>query len=255
MKIIEQGHVIEHITSDILQQIEKAGRNCWKSEDKTGCLLNSCAEYTRKLYTCEGKFIGSECNNCKHHSSLKFANMIIKKGHEAILEFGDIHVRLITNRGVLAELTRHRIGMSYAVESTRYVRYDGRMEFIRPVWCSENLLGLWDFDNPMSEAKAPAFHELYSPEWVFFENCYNAEKDYEYLIEHNWRPEQAREVLPNSLKTEIVVKGNIRAWRHMFQLRCSKKAHPQIRSLLTNLLIDLKEQIPVVFDDIGVKNG
>lgn len=65
-----------------------------------------------------------------------------------------------------------------------------------------------------------------------------------------WRPEQAREVLPNSLKTEIVVKANVREWRHIFLLRCSKKAHPQIRALMLPLLAELKAQLPLVFEDI-----
>jgi thymidylate synthase (FAD) len=78
----------------------------------------------------------------------------------------------------------------------------------------------------------------------------DAENRYLSLLESGWRPEQAREVLPNSLKTEIVVKGNIREWRHIFTLRCAKKAHPQIRALMGPLLSALKEQLPVVFDDL-----
>jgi thymidylate synthase (FAD) len=77
-----------------------------------------------------------------------------------------------------------------------------------------------------------------------------AEDFYCYLLKNGWRPEQAREVLPNSLKTEIVVKGNIREWRHALKLRCSKRAHPQIQALMLPLLDELKNKIPVVFDDI-----
>jgi thymidylate synthase (FAD) len=72
----------------------------------------------------------------------------------------------------------------------------------------------------------------------------------EWNLSGDWRPEQAREVLPNSLKTEIVVKANIREWRHCLTLRTSKKAHPQIRSLLTPLLKELQQKIPILFDDI-----
>lgn len=77
-----------------------------------------------------------------------------------------------------------------------------------------------------------------------------SEISYQDLLHDGWRPEQAREVLPNSLKTEIVTKANVREWRHVFDLRCSKKAHPQIRALMLGLLAELKERVPVVFDDL-----
>ncbi len=70
------------------------------------------------------------------------------------------------------------------------------------------------------------------------------------MLKEGWRPEQAREVLPNSLKTEIVVKANFREWRHIFKLRCSNKAHPQMRALMLPLLSELKTKIPVLFEDI-----
>jgi thymidylate synthase (FAD) len=156
--------------------------------------------------------------------------MLIDQGHHAMLEFGDIIVRFITNRGVTHELVRHRL-CSFAQESTRYVRYDGRMEFIRPVWFDD----LSEFDRNIETWKSAML---------------SAENHYRYLLEGGWRPEQAREVLPNSLKTEIVVKANIREWRHIFQLRTSRKAHPQMRALMIPLLTELREKIPVVFDDI-----
>lgn len=227
-----------------------AGRTYYKSEDKIGC-TKKWGEFCEHPEVFPSNKINQNCTYtaCQYHSSQKFVKMLLDRGHHDMIEFGDIIVRFVTNRGVTHELVRHRL-CSFAQESTRYVRYDGGMEFIRPVWCSEKLIGLWDFDNPESEANTPAFHDLLSPEWVFFDNCCKAENDYKYLIKHKWRPEQAREMLPNSLKTEIVVKGNIREWRHMFTLRCSKKAHPQIRALMLPLLAELKQKVPVVFDDI-----
>jgi len=103
------------------------------------------------------------------------------------------------------------------------------MEFIKPVW--------WDKTNRTMQIK-------------FEEGLKDAEWRYQQLLNGGWRPEQAREVLPNSLKTEIVVTTNLREWRHIFNLRCSKKAHPQIRSLLRSCLRGFKKQIPVIFDDI-----
>jgi thymidylate synthase (FAD) len=226
MKVIEQYHVIEHITPNILQQIERCARNCYKSEDKI-----------------------------TEDSAEKMVKALIKKNHGAMLEFGDIIVRFVTNRGVTHELVRHRL-CSFAQESTRYVRYDGQMEFIRPVWCPEDLVGSylkWEDAQHWVYKHKNQKDNMQIACWL--DSCINDEQKYIFLLDNGWRPEQAREILPNSLKTEIVVKGNIREWRHMFTLRCSKKAHPQIRSLFTNLLIDLKKQIPVVFDDIGGENG
>ena len=140
----------------------------------------------------------------------------------------NIIIKFISNRGVTHEMVRHRL-CSFAQESTRYVDYQSDMEFIKPVWADEK---------PLDEIKF----------WI--ESCERAERDYKMLRSMGWRPEQAREVLPNALKTEIVVKGNIREWRHIFKLRCSKAAHPQIRSLMIPCMKELQGKIPVIFDDI-----
>ena len=103
------------------------------------------------------------------------------------------------------------------------------MEFIRPVW--------WD-----------KWTEKEQNIWI--ESMQNAEKAYLSLIKAGSTAEKAREVLPNSLKTEIVVTANLREWRHIFNLRCSKKAHPQVRQLMTNCCKEFKTFIPVLFDDI-----
>ncbi len=199
MKIIDQSHEIISLPDNLLQVIEAAGRTCYKSEDKI-----------------------------TPDSATGFVARMRDRGHHAMIEFGDIIVRFVTNRGVTHELVRHRL-CSFAQESTRYVRYDGKMEFVRPCW--------W-------EDCTPAQQTLWQQAMADAENRYLS------LLESGWRPEQAREVLPNSLKTEIVVKGNIREWRHIFALRCTKKAHPQIRALMIPLLAELKEHLPVVFDDL-----
>ncbi|MEE4364666.1 MAG: FAD-dependent thymidylate synthase, partial [Desulfotignum sp.] len=199
MKIIDQGHEIISLPDDLLLTIEAAGRTCYKSEDKI-----------------------------TPDSAAGFVARMRDRGHHAMIEFGDIIIRFVTNRGVTHELVRHRL-FSFAQESTRYVRYDGKMEFIRPCW--------W-------EDSTPAQQETWETAMK------DAEKYYLELLKSGWRPEQAREVLPNSLKTEIVVKGNIREWRHMFALRCSKKAHPQIRALMIPLLSELNMRLPVVFEDL-----
>lgn len=243
MKIIEQRHEIISLPENLLETLEKAGRTCYKSEDKIGCSLN---EGTECYY--QDNLISPECDeyHCLKHSSHKFIQTLIKRGHHAMIEFGDIIVKFITNRGVSHELVRHRI-CSFAQESTRYVKYDGEMEFIKPVWL--NNLALGTYQNHKDYEKIPSASPMYS----FLLSCSADESTYKYLLDYEWRPEQAREVLPNSLKTEIVVKANIREWRHIFSLRTSKAAHPQMRALMIPLLEELKEKLPVVFDDIEVK--
>ena len=200
MKIIDQSWEWVQKPELPLELIEGAGRTCYKSEEKIT----------------EG-------------SAKKFVKRILKSGHESVIEHVSASVRFITNRGLTHELVRHRL-CAFSQESTRYVRYDGNMEFIKPVW----------FDSSTSEQK-----------YLFENACSQAESYYLQLLEQKWRPEQAREVLPNALKTEIVVSCNLREWRHIFKLRTSKAAHPQIRALMQDCLVGFKEAIPVLFDDIG----
>lgn len=200
MKLIDQSYKVIDYPENILQKIEKIARTCYQSEEKI-----------------------------KPGSDEKLVKSLIKRGHHSMLEFGDITVRFITNRGVTHELVRHRL-CSFAQESTRYVRYDGDMEFIKPVW--------WPKDEIM-----------YRPSHIrFIKYLEYVEATYKFLLTGDWQLQQAREVLPNALKTEIVVKANIREWRHIFSLRCSKAAHPQMREIMQRLLEDLRTRIPLVFD-------
>lgn len=165
-------------------------------------------------------------------SAEKFVKMLIKRGHHSVLEHVNITVKLITNRGVTHELVRHRLA-SYSQESSRYCSYKGDVTFIKPVWCDDN----WNYEDD-------GYEGYYDWERAMLD----AEKHYNFLLNNGWRPEQAREVLPNSLKTEIIMTCNLRELRHIFKLRCSKQAHPQIRALFLGLLKDVKNRIPVVFD-------
>ena len=214
MKIINQSHKILNISKTALQDIEVTARTCYKSEDRIT----------------EG-------------SAEKLVSNLIKREHLAILEFGDITVRFITNRGVSHELVRHRL-CSFAQESTRYVKYNSEMEFIRPVWLSEEILGE-HFDDSFDPILIPS-----DPEFIFIKSLCEAEESYCNLLDKGWKAQQAREVLPNALKTEIVMKGNIREWRHIFSLRCDKAAHPQMVALMRPLLDEVKTIIPIIFDDI-----
>ena len=196
----------------ILKDIERVARTCYKSEDKISEDDSSARELVSKL---------------------------LKRGHEAMIEFGgDIVVKFICDRGVSHEIVRHRVA-SYAQESTRYCNYSktGEVTFIEPLWLISNNPGDSITNGVYTEGLWKAAMEA-------------SEKAYLSLIEKGWSPQQARSVLPNSLKTEINVKMNIREWRHFFRMRTSKAAHPQMLELTIPLLKEFKSKIPILFDDI-----
>jgi len=170
-------------------------------------------------------------------SSEQFVRNIIKRGHESVLEHVNITVKFICDRGVSHEIVRHRIA-SYSQESTRYCDYtSGRFD------CGITVI-------------EPCFWNRGSQQYYDWEMaCRKAEEAYFDLIKGGATPQEARSVLPNSLKTEVVMTANLREWRHFLKLRTSPAAHPQIREVALILLDKLKEKVPVVFDDIEPKEG
>ena len=163
-------------------------------------------------------------------SAEKFVQMILEMGHETVLEHASASVRFITNRGVTHELVRHRLA-SFSQESTRYVKYGDEIECIKPVW--------WD-DVNYSKARKQ----------IWIDAMESAEKAYHAALKAGDKPEQAREMLPHATKVEIVVTANFREWRHIFELRGSVKAHPQMRALIQDCLHGFAVEIPVVFADL-----
>lgn len=162
----------------------------------------------------------------------KFIKGIIKREHEAVLEHFSFTVRFICDRGVSHEIVRHRIA-SYCQESTRYCNYS------KDDFCSEITV------------IEPLFLEHGTKGYDLWEtSCLIAEEMYFKLLDWGCSPQEARAVLPNSLKTEVAMTANIREWRHFFKLRCSSAAHPQMREVACMLLNMCKEQIPILFDDI-----
>ena len=153
-------------------------------------------------------------------------------------------MRVICDRGISHELVRHRIA-SYSQESTRYCDYDnGHIIFIIPPWIDVES-GEYD------EYVASPFDA--TNDWL--NAMWNLEKGYKSLRKQGWSPQQARSILPNSLKTEIVMTMNLREWRHFFTLRTAKTAHPQMREITTPILKMFKMLIPIVFDDIIIKEN
>ncbi len=183
---------------------------------------------------------GRTCYKSEHNisdgSAEKFIANIIKRGHESVIEHEKITVRFICDRGVTHEIVRHRMA-SYSQESTRYCNYandkfGNELTFIKPCF--------WDESTDEGKAKMMLWEK----------SMQNIENEYNELIEMGAKPEEARSILPNSLKTEIVVTMNLRSWRHFFRLRTSPAAHPQIREIAESLLEELKEKLPVIFGDL-----
>jgi len=200
---------------ELLRQIEKAGRTCYKSEDKI-----------------------------TDDSAAKFVSALIKHGHEAMIEHNAITVRFTCDRGVTHEIVRHRIA-SFAQESTRYCNYsnDKYGNEINVI----DISGGINIDTKMKSFNIDTIDSIIAEWTVAMED---AEKHYLRMIELGATPQIARSVLPTSVKTEIVVTMNIREWRHFLKLRASKESHPQMREIAIPLLDELKTLIPCVFDDI-----
>ena len=161
-----------------------------------------------------------------------FIRRIIKQGHESVIEHVSATVKIVCDRGISHEIVRHRIA-SYSQESTRYCNYSNgkfgkELTFVKPCMF-----------------KYPS--ECYT-RWLT--SCQDAEDYYMALIHYGASPQEARSVLPNSLKTEIVVTMNLREWRHFFKLRTAKAAHPQMREIACMMLQWFKEWLPEVFEDI-----
>ena len=165
-------------------------------------------------------------------SAPAFVAGIIKRGHEAVLEHCSFTVKFICDRGVSHEIVRHRMA-SYCQESTRYCNYSKE-----------------GFGSEITVIE-PCFWKTFSRHWVLWrDGCEAAEESYFLLLEQGATPQEARSVLPNSLKTEVVMTANIREWRHFLKLRCSPAAHPQMREVALILLDKVHWLIPVCFDDI-----
>ncbi len=187
-------------------------------------ILKKLERYGRTCYKSEEKITLDSAKN--------FIRTIIKSGHESVIEHEKITVRIVCDRGVTHEIVRHRIA-SYSQESTRYCNYKSKgIKVIAPLFFE----------------KSTEKYKIWQEAMNFSENAYNK------LIESGSTPQEARSVLPNSLKAEIVVTYNLREWRHFFKLRCSSKAHPQIREIAIPILKSFKNKIPVVFDDFEIND-
>ena len=193
-----------------LKKIEKIGRVCYKSEGKI-----------------------------TEDSAEKFIRALLTRQHESVIEHESVTIRMICDRGVSHEIVRHRIA-SYSQESTRYCNYAGD-KFDNQITVIDLASG---FEYDLSKENDKAKYEVWTKAME------DAEKAYFRMPELGASPQEARSVLPNSLKTEIVVTMNLRSWRNFFRLRVDSHAHPQMREIACKMLLEFKQRIPIVFDDI-----
>lgn len=185
----------------IMQKIELACRTCYRSEG-----LRTKDSYKKLLKNC------------------------ITKGHESILEHEKITIRMCCDIGVYKDLTRHRAGASFSIESTRYCNYSkdkftNNIKVIEPLIEDEKNFEIW---------KAA---------------MENMEKSYLEMANNGAKPDELRMLLPHSTAAIVTMTCNIREWKHVFELRCSKHAHPAIRQLLIPLLLKFKKEMPEIFGD------
>ena len=252
--------------SGIYKQIEFAGRTCYKSHDKItsdsakefvdrmiksghGAMLEHGTVYlaldmaSREQYFkyCYNKFsVAKSIGNAEYSTWKGFVTTNLRvlvendwmDDLQYLCEPTEYHekritVKFICDRGVSHEFVRHRV-FSFAQESTRYCNYskdkfDNEITFIMPCWMDEEELASYGPYHTVCRSK--------TPESIFIASLNNAEQDYKSLIDMGWKPQQARAVLPNALKTELVMTGFVSDWKHFFELRDAGSAHPQAREL------------------------
>lgn len=204
MEIIKPRIEIEQFNGvDIMKKIERACRTCYRSE---GSITED--SYKNLLRNC------------------------INRGHESVLEHEKITVRMLCSINTYKDLTRHRAGASFSIESTRYCNYskdkfDNNIKFIDPVYITdENNYACW-------------------------RECMKHIETYYMLVANNkGTPDQCRTMLPHSVAAEVCMTCNIREWKHVLDLRTKKTVHPEIRQLLIPLLLEFKRTMPEIFEGI-----
>lgn len=196
----------------IVKKIERIGRVCYKSEGKI-----------------------------TEDSAEKFIKGLLTRQHESVIEHENVTIRFVCDRGVTHEIVRHRIA-SYSQESTRYCNYSGD-KFDNQITVIDLASG---FQYDLSKENDKAKYEVWTKAME------NAEQSYFRMLELGATPQEARSVLPNSLKTEIVVTMNLRSWRNFFRLRVDSHAHPQMREVATMLYEEFQKRLPVFVADLDI---
>jgi thymidylate synthase (FAD) len=216
MRIIDPSHEIVHLpeADSVVRHLELAARTCYKSEDRM-----------------------------TPDSGKRLLSRVIASGHESVIEHTSLSVRLTCDRGITHEIVRHRL-CSFSQESSRYCRYGNGITVVRPANVDSRVINCCDHHIPSY------LSDIDETSLLWCRAMSAAETSYIDLLNAGWSAQEARSVLPTCLKTEIVVTANIREWRHIFNLRCAKPAHPEMRRLMLPLLLELYEWCPLLFQDL-----
>lgn len=221
-----------NVAKELYKKLELAGRTCYKSEDKI-----------------------------TDESAAAFVKNCIERGHEAMIEHASMTVKFIVDRGVSHELVRHRLA-SFAQESTRYCNYSkdkfgNEITVIEPIFFKDipedrrREINMAVSGKPVVMKGKLTDHELAYFHWNT--GCSESENEYFGMLSYGATPQEARSVLPNSLKTEVIMTANMREWRHFFKLRAAGitgKPHPQMLEVAVPLLNWCREVFPELFGDI-----
>jgi len=246
---------------DLIWRIEKYGRICYQTDARRELVVKALLddpEFTGPMAADFAEELGPDAEaaipalreRAEYRAITNFIReRLMKSGHHSVIEHGSISAVVVCDRGVTHEIVRHRLA-AYSQESTRYCRYgkDGRsLQFIIPPWCR-----IEEGEYSIDGLAYPLFSTPGDARW--FEAMRVAEYFYLKLLEEGWRPEQARDVLPNSTKTQIAMTYNLREWRHFLRMRASRRAHPQMQPLAIDLLRQLKANFPIFFEDFTIED-
>ena len=217
MIIVKPSVSLEWITPNALETIERAGRTCYKSEDRIG-----------------------------PDTALAFCGMIHQRGHESVVEHAVASLRIVCDRGVSHEIVRHRIA-SYSQESTRYCNYakekfGHEIQVIKPDEIPEPCL-----ESTMTRGECRCDPCTIHFFWV--DAIISAQDAYNVMIQKKVTPQIARSVLPTCLKTELVMTANFREWMHFLKLRTDKASHPQMRQVANMAQAILQKECPGIFGE------
>jgi thymidylate synthase (FAD) len=200
VRIVKQSVTLLQCTPEPCKLIEAAGRTCYKSE----CKITPT-------------------------SAAKFVKMLMKRRHYSVIEHAVATFRIVTDRAIAQEITRHRIA-SYSAESTRYVTYGDEGK-----------------GGPVTYILPSGMDSWHTAQWMGA--CTDAERSYLSMLDHGARPEQARSVLPLCVKSELVMTANFREWHHFLRLRCATTAHPEIQEVALMVAKELAVQCPEIFEE------
>lgn len=182
-------------------------------------------EILKKIEKC-GRICYKSESKITEDSAARFVRGLTKSGHHSVLEHVNLSYLIVCDRGVSHQIVRHRIA-SYSQESTRYCDYQDSMTFIEPSFLDDE--------------------QDYTAKKILKYGLEKTAECYKLLREQGQKPEEARAVLPNALKTELVMTANLREWLHFIKIRCDKASHPQIREIADMIREDLEELLPEVF--------